>query len=135
MAAPHRNYELKKSQPSGELIFILLNNSKFIKRRSFFHFKYLSSPHFAIPCTPLPGAAATLAPPAPSYAPGCKNCEYHFCAIKQRTSRGRKVENEMISQRCHLATLAINSVMVSKSHATLTTVSKRPMKCIAPTGV
>jgi hypothetical protein len=59
MAAPHKNYELKKSQPSAEFTLILLNNSKFIKRRIFFH-------HFAIPCTPLPGAAATLAPLPPA---------------------------------------------------------------------
>jgi hypothetical protein len=66
MAAPHKNYELKKSQPYAEFTLILLNNSKCIKRRNFFHFKYLFSHHFAIPCTPLPGAAATLAPLPPA---------------------------------------------------------------------
>ena len=57
--------------------------------------------------------------PAPSYTPGCKNCEYYFCAIKKRTSRDLKVEYVMNSQRFHLATLTINSFMVSRSHVTL----------------
>ena len=73
--------------------------------------------------------------PAASYAPGRKNCEYHFCALKQtfqpRSKSGTRNELTALPSRYTSHKLCLGFKIACNS----TTVSNIPMKCIAQNGV
>jgi hypothetical protein len=107
---------------SGVKGLIWLNNLKFMKRRNFFHLKYLFSPHFAISCTPMPPGVGTTRVHTPSCTPDCKNCEYHSRATKQtyqpRLKSGIRNKITALPPRytshklCHGYKIACNSTKV-----------------------